>query len=132
MALTVVDPAPSPLRPSTAALPPYVAPPDRRPRSAAVYRRRRLAALLLAACLFAGLVSAGRQVAAAFGSAPASAPERRPASSPAEGYVVRPGDSLWSVARRMQPHGDVRPLVHRLERQVGSDVVHPGQVLYLP
>ncbi len=30
--------------------------------------------------------------------------------------VVQPGDSLWSIARRLAPNDDPRPLVHRLER----------------
>ena len=35
-------------------------------------------------------------------------------------HVVRPGDTLWSIARVAQPVGDVRPLVGRLLRQTGS------------
>lgn len=29
-------------------------------------------------------------------------------------YVVGPGDTLWSIARGLQPQGDLRPLVDRL------------------
>ena len=28
--------------------------------------------------------------------------------------IVKPGDTLWSIARKMQPTGDVRPLVDRI------------------
>ena len=47
-------------------------------------------------------------------------------------YQVQPGDSLWSIAARLQPAGDVRPLVDLLvAANGGSTVVHPGQELVL-
>jgi hypothetical protein len=30
-------------------------------------------------------------------------------------YIVQAGDSLWTIARALQPTGDVRPLVDQLE-----------------
>jgi nucleoid-associated protein YgaU len=47
-------------------------------------------------------------------------------------YVVRPGDTLWTIAERVDPGGDPRPLVARLAAQVGSDTVTPGERLSLP
>lgn len=29
-------------------------------------------------------------------------------------HIVQPGDSLWTIARSLQPDGDIRPLVDRL------------------
>lgn len=37
--------------------------------------------------------------------------------------VVQSGDSLWSVARRLQPRGDVRGLVDRLAERVGTTII---------
>ena len=47
-------------------------------------------------------------------------------------YVVQPGDTLWSIATRIDPTGDPRPLVDRLAAQIGSDTVVPGEHLTLP
>lgn len=41
--------------------------------------------------------------------------------------VVQSGDSLWTVARRLQPHGDLRHLVDRLIERVGGTSVTRGQ-----
>ena len=41
--------------------------------------------------------------------------------------VVQSGDSLWTVARRLQPRGDLRHLVDRLIERVGSTSVTRGQ-----
>ncbi len=41
--------------------------------------------------------------------------------------VVRPGDSLWSLARRLQPKGDIRPLVDRLADRLGGAELLAGQ-----
>ena len=45
---------------------------------------------------------------------PSVARHRSPLPSQTSGYVVQPGDTLWSIARRLQPEGDVRALVHQL------------------
>jgi hypothetical protein len=47
-------------------------------------------------------------------------------------YVVGAGDTLWSIARRVDPTGDARPTVEKLAAQVGGDVVVPGERLVLP
>lgn len=56
---------------------------------------------------------------------PAAAPR------PARVHVVQPGDTLWSVARGLQPAGDVRPLVARLRAASGAGPLVPGQRLRL-
>ena len=45
----------------------------------------------------------------------------------ARAYVVQPGDTLWGIARSLQPTGDVRPLVDELSRRVGGAGLQPGQ-----
>ena len=56
-------------------------------------------------------------------STPAAAPS---VAVPVE-IVVQSGDSLWSVARRLQPRGDLRRLVDRLIERVGATSVTRGQ-----
>jgi nucleoid-associated protein YgaU len=49
-------------------------------------------------------------------------------------YVVRDGDTLWSIARRVAPDGDPRPIVDALataNRLDGTGLV-PGQSLIVP
>jgi hypothetical protein len=53
-----------------------------------------------------------------------------PVDSPVT-YVVQPGDTLWSVARSLQPMGDVRPLVGVLSEHNGGAALVVGQVLEL-
>jgi LysM repeat protein len=47
-------------------------------------------------------------------------------------YVVKTGDTLWSIAIRMDPSGDPRPLVQQMERQAGGTDIVPGEHLRLP
>ena len=49
-------------------------------------------------------------------------------------YVVREGDTLWSIARRLSPAGDPRPVVDRLATANGVDAgaLVPGQTLLVP
>jgi nucleoid-associated protein YgaU len=48
-------------------------------------------------------------------------------------YVVRPGDTLWSIARGVQD-GDPRPLVDAIQAANRADpgALVPGQVLIIP
>jgi hypothetical protein len=94
----------------------------------AVIRRRRVvvAGVLLAVIVMAALV-AGR-VSAVLGDTPA-VPGHRPGTA---SYVVQPGDTLWSIARSLQPEGDVRPLVRGLSGANGGTNLAVGQVLVLP
>jgi len=55
-------------------------------------------------------------------AAPVSVPP-----APAEVVVVQAGDSLWTIARRLQPKGDLRHLVDRLIDRVGATTVSRGQ-----
>jgi hypothetical protein len=59
----------------------------------------------------------------------ASAPPEVVANPGPVEMVVQSGDSLWTVARRLQPHGDVRRLVDRLIERNGGIAVTVGQHL---
>ena len=94
--------------------------------SAATYRRRRLVAVVVG---LAALVMAGK-AGAALGGSPLAVPERRPAA--ASQSVVQPGDSLWSIAARLEPGHDPRPVVDALTAARGGEPLVPGEVVTLP
>jgi len=108
------------------------------PPTAATYRRRRAVslALAIAASLAAWLVLAPAMVTIASAIVAEPAPVSASASTepaplavtPIAGhrYVVQPGDTLWSIARRLQPEGDLRPLVDQLARRHGGSALQPG------
>jgi nucleoid-associated protein YgaU len=57
-----------------------------------------------------------------------------PESVARRAYVVREGDTLWSIAERVSPGGDPRPLVDALSAANGVSAGHlvPGQVIVVP
>lgn len=63
--------------------------------------------------------------------APVAAPAPVVAGPGQQTVVVRDGDTLWSIARRLQPTGDVRPLVDQLVAANGSSLVAPGDQLVI-
>jgi hypothetical protein len=82
--------------------------PDRATR----FRRRRLAVLVVAVVLLAALVSLTKFVVS---TSSARAVGETPASPITEAvYVVQPGDTLWSIAQRIAPNEDPRPIVDEL------------------
>lgn len=83
-----------------------------------------LLTLLISHGAFAGAVPA----APGTGSAAAAAP----APGSVRSVTVEPGDTVWSIARRVQPDGDVRPLVDRIVALNGSTVVVAGEELTVP
>jgi Tfp pilus assembly protein FimV len=86
--------------------------------------------LLVAVSSLWGAVSS----ASAHGSAPVAPTEASAhlsVAAPALSYVVQPGDSLWTIARRLQPQGDVRPLVDQLSERNGGPSLRAGQRLDL-
>jgi hypothetical protein len=104
-----------------------------RPDLAAAHRRRRIVAGLLAVLVLAGLVSGSRALLAPLAE-PASAGPVAPAAATggSVSVVVRPGDTLWTIARRAQPSGDIRPLVDQLVASTGSGPLQPGDRVLLP
>ena len=99
--------------------------------SRATYRRRRILVAALAVVLVLVMAQAG----AALGGSSLATPERRPASAlesartSARSTVVRPGDSLWSVAARLAPGADPRPVVDALADARHGTVLVPGETI---
>jgi hypothetical protein len=96
----------------------------------ATYARRRIAVGVLAL----GLLVVAARAGDALGGSPLAAPERRPAGSSGEAasIVVHPGDTLWSIATRLAPDEDPRPLVDRLVAARGTAALQPGERIALP
>lgn len=104
--------------------------------TAAQFRRRRAAASLAAVVLLGAGVALGMP-----GGVPLTPSGRAPAAGgvPADAiavadasYVVRPGDTLWHIARALQPDGDVRPLVQRLAAARQGAPLLAGERLVFP
>lgn len=74
----------------------------------------------------------GNGALASLAPAPAGAPAATSSASTPTTVRVRPGDTLWSIAHRLQPTGDVRPLVDRLLAANGSAPLQPGQRVVVP
>ncbi|MBA3268463.1 MAG: hypothetical protein H0T70_09440 [Acidimicrobiia bacterium] len=103
-----------------------IGPLSRRRATPAAYRLRRLAAALLVT----GLVLVAWAVLSGIGvlsSTGASASGAAPAT-----VVVAPGDTFWSIASRIQPSGDVRPLVDRLVADHGGTALRVGGRISVP
>ncbi len=104
---------------------------DASPRvTPACYRRRRLGV----GTLVLTMLLAGRAIVGSLGGGPLSAPE--PTASPVlvtqQVHVVQPGDTLWTIARTLQPEGDVRRLVHQLAAQRHGAALKVGERITLP
>jgi nucleoid-associated protein YgaU len=105
---------------------------DRRRRAElAVMRRRALVvgvvvALLLALGLLLGRGGGQPSALPAHGTSDAVLPVADRA------YVVQPGDTLWQIARALQPDGDVRPLVAQLQRARHGAPLRVGERITLP
>lgn len=107
----------------------------RRP-SAATFRRRRRTV----AALFLGALLAGSWVLGALGGGSLAASERGSSSTVElevqpvrrSTQVVGPGDTLWSIARALQPEGDVRPIVDALAADRQGRPLEVGETIVLP
>ena len=88
-------------------------------------RRRRMAVLATGAVL-AGLWvgPVGQALGGAGGPMPISSHR----------YVVRGGDTLWSIAHRVVPEEDPRPVVDAIAdaNDVRAGDIRPGQILVIP
>jgi hypothetical protein len=125
--ITITTRATARQRPTTLPTRPAVAAGGSRVVSRATFWRRRVVVAVLVVVLVLVMAQAG---AALGGSTPAS-PERRPAAADtsARSTVVRPGDSLWSVASRLAPGTDPRPVVDSLAAARHGTVVTPGETI---
>ena len=105
----------------------------RRPASARVRRRRAEGGLAVAVLLggAAGPGSLGGVPLPPSGPAPAD-PVAGALPVAEVSYVVQPGDTLWHIARQLQPVGDIRPLVQQLDADRGGAPLRAGEQLVLP
>lgn len=88
-----------------------------------------VAALVALVVVVLGTFAISSGALAALSPAPAS-----PASATAadQTVVVAPGDTLWSIARDLQPSGDVRALVDELLALNGAGPIQPGDRVIVP
>ena len=97
--------------------------------SRATYWRRRAVVAVLSVALVLVMAQAG----GALGGSTLAAPERHPAghtsATSAASTVVRPGDSLWTVAERLAPGDDPRPVVDALAEARHGAVLTPGETI---
>lgn len=96
---------------------------------------RRWRAVLLGA-LLAALVTGLSLPSSVLGGAPAAPPRALAAQGARVAgsvvYVVKPGDTLWSIAARFDRGGDPRPMAEALARETGSAAVVPGERIVVP
>lgn len=106
------------------------------PRVAArTYRRRRaVAAGLVVSVLVMVRVALGLLGGEALPASERPAPGAGPGAGPEVGivHVVQPGDTFWSLATRIDPQADPRPLVDRLVAAHGSPTLVVGERILLP
>lgn len=95
-------------------------------------RRGRLAVLLVIVALLFTAFSLGR--AASQASTDVDGPAGAATSAPAEQLTVLPGDTLWSVAKRIAPDNDPREVVAQIRdiNDLRSSELQVGQQLLLP
>ena len=108
----------------------------RRRPSQAVYRRRRIAVLLCVAALVALGWLGVQRLTGNPGNGPLTVAGQpvshiNPALVGSTRVIVQPGDTLWSIARRVQPTGDLRPLVDKLSAQRHGAALQVGETFDL-
>ena len=96
--------------------------------STTVYIRRRLLVGAVLATIVAVLALGAGNVLANRGGAPASTSTVRPAAS----YLVRPGDTLWSIAEAHRGPVSQVDYVDALVSANGGTMLQIGEVITLP
>lgn len=101
-----------------------------------VYIARRVAVVVAAAVLALVIVSAGGAVLREWSASTTDSSVPIALSSP---YQVQEGDTLWGIARSVDPHSDPRDVIDRIARENSIDGVdlrsgslQVGQELNLP
>ncbi|MCU4183710.1 LysM peptidoglycan-binding domain-containing protein [Acidiferrimicrobium sp. IK] len=98
-----------------------------------VYRRRRGVALAGTALLLIGFWFALQAALGGTGGGPLTATGAAVGTpAAAKVWVVRPGDTLWSIALRSGARGDIRPVVDRLAEETGGQPLQVGERILLP
>lgn len=107
------------------------------PVSPTLYWKRRLVALVVLATLALGAWSLATNAMSLVGANAASTPASAGAvSAPgvvqSQQWTVRPGDTLWSIARSVKPSGDIRPVLNPLIKQYAGQPLQVGQSIAIP
>ncbi len=115
----------------------------RLPDRATRVRRRRLAVLVLAVAVAAATWSGARALSSLTEAGASARPEAIEGVEPGpplgtsaipeagQRYVVRPGDTLWSLAAQLAPGADLRPVVDALRAANGDAALQAGDVITL-
>jgi LysM domain len=106
--------------------------PARRQSAAVYWRRRAVAAVLLFAAVWLLIAVCSALAGTSGGPLTTTGAAAGVVPATARVWVVRPGDTLWSIATRLHPRGDVRPLVDRLAAEVGNTSLYPGEQIPIP
>ena len=114
--------APRPTRPAPAA-----------PANVRLTRRGRLTLVALLAALAFAAITAGQATLGLF-QANAGSDGSSTSSDAARTWVVQPGETLWSIAERVDPNTDPRDTVARLVamNDLPSSAVAVGQEIFVP
>jgi hypothetical protein len=96
-----------------------------------VYLRRRL---VLATLITLTVLGAIRLSPGFSGGGPLAASGEPGSARPvaARTYVVRSGDTVWSIAHRFVARGDERPLVDAITAELDGASLVPGQAIAIP
>lgn len=102
-------------------------------RQRAVYRRRRLlAAAGLAIAAWLAVQALSTVLPVLFESEVSGVREAPRIEISGDRYVARSGDTMWDIARAIEPSGDVRGVIDRLVEANGFDAPQAGQVVRIP
>jgi hypothetical protein len=75
-------------------------------------------------------VSSMGTAVSSMGTAVSSTGTVRP--TPGQGWVVRPGDTLWGIVEAAGVRGDPRPVVDKLAAELGDQPLQVGQTITVP
>ncbi|MCU1498483.1 MAG: hypothetical protein JWM47_2436 [Acidimicrobiales bacterium] len=85
----------------------------------------------IAVLVMVAFVAIGRGAFSTWATTPPSG-AAAPAATAGQTVIVRQGDTLWSIARRLRPTGDIRPVVDQLAAANGGTAIAPGDRLVVP
>ncbi|HRW38408.1 MAG TPA: LysM domain-containing protein [Aquihabitans sp.] len=91
-----------------------------------------VAAVAVLLALLLGALAIGNGALAGLAPAPGGASAPAGAAADTATVEVHAGDTLWSIARRLQPTGDVRALVDELVALNGTAPLQPGATVAVP
>ncbi|MBV9660152.1 MAG: LysM peptidoglycan-binding domain-containing protein [Acidimicrobiales bacterium] len=99
-----------------------------------VYRRRRFLVAGILLLLIAVALATAQAALAGTGGGPPAATGAAASWAPAGAtvWVVRPGDTLWGIARSVDPGKDPRALVDRLAEETHGAALYPGEQIAVP